>query len=82
MVKLQHSSTMVLAAPIEHVELLAAGDEGVGVHHPVVDVHREEPAEEHHFLAQEEPHAQEGRLLLLRIGLEVMGQARLVGNGF
>ena len=62
----------VFAVPSGMLSWFDADDEGVVVPVAVQQVRKEQPAEEHDFGEQEEPHAEAARLALLLHRLEVM----------
>jgi hypothetical protein len=74
MVKLLHSSTTVLAAPMYFVQGAAGDGEDVRIGPAVHRVGQEHAAEEHHFGDEEDPHPQRGGVLLLRGGIELLAQ--------
>src|SRR2546423_14286449 len=59
------------------VEVVAGGPEGLGVLHTVDEVGEEEPAEEHHLLRDEDPHAERAGLALLFEVVELVRQRRV-----
>ncbi len=72
MVKLLHSSTTVLAAPITAIETARRDREDMRERGAVYGVRQEHAAEEHDFGDQEDPHPQRGRVLLLFGGFELL----------
>ena len=59
------------------VEVVAGGHEGFGVLHSVDEVCEEQPAEEHHLLRDEDPHAERAGLALLFEVVELVRQRRV-----
>ena len=70
--------TAVLNAPQRIDRWALASWKASGARRPVDDVGHEQPAEEHDFGDQEDPHAERRRLVLLLHVVEVMLQLRMV----
>ena len=77
MVKLEMIRTRGVGGAPANLQLVRGLDEGWVVPVAIDQVGGKEPAEEHDFGQQEEPHGEVGGIALLRVGFEVMA---LVGR--
>ena len=76
MVKLLHSSTTVLAAPMYTFRLVLATAKTSRILGAVDTVSQEHAAEEHDFGDEEDPHPERGGVPLLRGGIELLARGR------